>query len=70
MYFDFRLNKKRLLVLMGKLEGSLLHDEALEPYRRISSDVTVVSFRSSGHDIRNTEKELLYRTIGEFLNLT
>ncbi len=69
VYFDFRLNK-RLLVLMGKMEGSLLNDEALEPYRRISSDVTVVGFRSSGHDIRNTEKELLYRTIGEFLNLT
>jgi Predicted hydrolases or acyltransferases (alpha/beta hydrolase superfamily) len=69
VYFDFRLNKK-LLVLKGMLEGNLLSDEAVEAYRRISSDVMVKGFGRSGHDIRNTEKELLYRTIGEFLNLS
>ncbi|TVY02223.1 alpha/beta fold hydrolase [Cohnella terricola] len=61
---------KRLLVLRGRLEDSLLNDEELKCYSQLSDDLRAVTFERSGHDIRNTEKSLLYRTIGDFIQLT
>jgi len=61
---------KRLLVLRGGLEGSLLGDEELQRYNQLSDDVQIVTFERSSHDIRNTEKTLLYRTIADFIQLT
>ncbi|MFC4306534.1 alpha/beta fold hydrolase [Cohnella boryungensis] len=59
---------KRLLVLRGKLEGSLLSDEDCRRYERLCVEASFAAFEHSGHDIRNTEKDRLYRTIYEFIH--
>lgn len=57
----------RLLVLRGLLEGGLVSDEDVQIYRKMSPEVTVQDFSFSGHDIRRTEKPLLFETIKNFL---
>jgi pimeloyl-ACP methyl ester carboxylesterase len=64
--FMFKTNKK-LLALRGMLEGSLLDAEGIKAYQLMNLNLTSFSFEKSGHDIRNTEKDLLYRTINRFL---
>lgn len=57
--FNFRIDK-RILVIRGCLEGSLLDDEGINKYQSLSPNVMIKNFQNSGHDIRNTEKDLLY----------
>lgn len=64
--FDTRMDKK-LLVLRGMLEGSLLDEEGVQGYYRINPQAIVVEFVRSGHDIRNKEADRLYREIGAFI---
>ncbi|MFB9277116.1 alpha/beta fold hydrolase [Cohnella cellulosilytica] len=65
-----RLSKginKKLLVLRGMLADSLLDEEDCRRYERLCPDAAFAVFGRSGHDLRQTEKELLYRTIGDFI---
>lgn len=65
---NFRfLIPRKLLLMNGTLEDRLLDEEGVRIYRGLCSDLTVRTFARSGHDIRSTEKELLYRTIHEFI---
>ncbi|MFD0674921.1 alpha/beta fold hydrolase [Cohnella sp. GCM10027633] len=64
--FDFRTNKK-LLVLRGMLEDSLLDEDDVRGYYRINPQAIVSEFPRSGHDIRHTDKDRLYREIGAFI---
>lgn len=67
---QLRLSKginKKLLVLRGKQPDSLLTDEDCRRYERLCVDISFAVFERSGHDLRHTEKELLYRTIGDFI---
>ncbi|RKP56848.1 alpha/beta hydrolase [Cohnella endophytica] len=57
----------QLLVLRGLLADSLLKDEGLRPYRNMNPQVIVESFDRSGHAIRNSEKDKLYRMIRDFI---
>lgn len=66
IYFQFPIHKK-LLVLRGLLEGSLLNNEGIKGYQKLSTEIEYADFHRSAHDIRNTEKELLYRTIHDFI---
>lgn len=65
--FDFKTDI-RMLLFRGTLEGRLLEDDGIDAYRRICPKAAVRNFKSSGHDIRNTEKVLLYRTISDFIS--
>jgi hypothetical protein len=56
------------LVVRGLLEGSLISDNDLNKYKEIFRNLTVQEFANSGHNIRGSEKERLYRAISEFLN--
>ncbi|MFC5528298.1 alpha/beta fold hydrolase [Cohnella yongneupensis] len=67
LQFNYALPKK-LLVLRGMLEDSLLDDEGVDGYRKLNADVIVKNFERSGHDIRSTERDHLYKTIGDFIN--
>jgi pimeloyl-ACP methyl ester carboxylesterase len=64
--FTFKSNKK-WLVIRGLLEGSLLDNDGIKQYKLMNPNVIIKSFEHSGHDIRNTEKDLLYQTINSFL---
>jgi len=67
---QLRLSKginKKLLVLRGKMADSLLSDEDCRRYERLCAEVSFALFERSGHDLRSMEKELLYRTIGDFI---
>ncbi|CAM4048210.1 alpha/beta hydrolase [Cohnella lubricantis] len=64
--FQFPIPRK-MLVIRGLLEGSLVDDEAIKGYQRLSTEIEYADFHQSGHDIRNTERELLYRTIHDFI---
>jgi len=59
--------RARLLVLRGKQEGSLLDDEDCRRYERLCMNATFRSFEKSGHDIRTTEKEELFRAVADFI---
>lgn len=61
---------KRMLVLRGMLEGSLLDDEGIKQYETMNGKLKVQQFFRSGHDIRSTEKALLYRVISDFINFS
>lgn len=64
--FTFKTHKK-MLALRGVLQGSLLDAEGIKAYEQMNPNVTTISFEQSDHDIRNTEKDLLYRSINQFL---
>lgn len=66
IYFNFPIQKK-LLVLRGLLEDSLVNNEAIRGYQKLSTEIQYVDFHRSGHDIRSAEKDLLYRTIHDFI---
>lgn len=66
VYFRFPMHKK-LLVLRGLLEGSLLDNEGIKGYQKLSTETEYAEFHDSGHDIRGSEKELLYRTLHEYI---
>jgi len=59
--------ERPVLVIRGLLEGSLVTDEDLEKYKETFSKIDVCEFHKSAHDIRNTEKELLYQNIIDFM---
>lgn len=61
---------KRMLVLRGMLEGSLLDDEGIKQYETMNGKLKVQQFFRSGHDIRSTEKAMLYRVISDFINFS
>jgi pimeloyl-ACP methyl ester carboxylesterase len=65
--FQFKMDKK-ILVLRGLLEGSLLDVGGISEYQRLSPEVIIKNFQYSGHDIRNTEKDFLYRTLSDFVS--
>ncbi|MFD0587983.1 alpha/beta fold hydrolase [Paenibacillus sp. GCM10027627] len=66
IHFDFTMDKKMLL-LRGLQEGSLLSELDVDRYIKRASNATVVGFEHSAHDIRSVEKELLFQTIKNFL---
>jgi hypothetical protein len=55
------------LILRGMLEGSLIERDDLQRYRSIISDIQVVEFAKSGHDIRRSEEVKMIRDIQDFL---
>lgn len=65
--FRFKFNK-RILVLRGLQEDSLLDDRAAEEYMKLGSDVNFYNFAQSGHDVRSNEKESLYRVISDYIS--
>ncbi|WEK56002.1 MAG: alpha/beta fold hydrolase [Candidatus Cohnella colombiensis] len=59
---------KRVLVLRGMREDSLLSDQDIEQYRRICPELQVAQFLQSGHDIRHTEEQRLYQIINQYIS--
>lgn len=56
-----------VLVIRGLLEESLINEIDLERYKNMFTNLSIKEFSDSGHDIRDKEKELLYKTISDFL---
>lgn len=65
--FNYRTDK-RLLVLRGMHQDSLLDGDAVQAYYRMNPNAIVMEFLASGHDIRSTEKDRMYREISSFLS--
>lgn len=57
-----------VLVIRGLLEDSLITESDCEQYKQNCSHLKILEFAQSGHDIRHTEREALYREIQLFLN--
>ncbi|MGZ9584487.1 alpha/beta fold hydrolase [Paenibacillus marinisediminis] len=56
-----------VLIMRGLLPGSLISDADLCQYRNMIQHLTVQEFAHSGHNIRGTEKSLLFTTIYQYL---
>lgn len=65
--FDYRIDK-RMLVLRGMHEDSLLDENGVRSYYHMNPNAIVTEFPHSGHDIRHTEKDRMYSVISAFLN--
>ena len=64
IYFQY---ERPVLVIRGLLEGSLIGDEDLRRYKTQFLNIQICEFAHSAHNIRGTEKVLLYETIHRFL---
>ncbi|MCR2802776.1 alpha/beta fold hydrolase [Paenibacillus soyae] len=58
---------RRLLILRGMLEGSLISEQDMDVYREMNPGLDEHCFYESAHSIRSTEKALLFQTIKQFL---
>ncbi|MDQ6420897.1 alpha/beta hydrolase [Paenibacillus sp. LHD-117] len=65
--FGFAI-KQPLLIMRGLLEGSLVDDEHVLRYRSMGAHVEVREFEQSGHDIRSTEKLVMFETVRSFID--
>lgn len=57
-----------VLVIRGLLEGSLVSNHELEKYKNSFMNIEIEEFQKSGHDIRVTERALLYKKIIDFID--
>jgi pimeloyl-ACP methyl ester carboxylesterase len=57
-----------VLVARGQLKESLITDIDLGRYKKMCNKLSFKEYSLSGHDIKETEKELFYRDIVVFLN--
>lgn len=60
--------ERPVLVIRGLLEDSLITDDDLKRYKDQFENIEVVECSLSGHAIRNTEKEKLYKAIKQFID--
>ncbi len=59
---------RKLVVVRGMLDDSLLDDDAVAAYRRMNPAATELPFHRSGHAVRSTEQESLFRAIATTLD--